>query len=134
MPSIGPSLPAHLAPTVAKNDDSEGSDSDDYTPALPPGFTAPTVASASSASVPHASPPASRSNSRVKGPSLPPHLARRDDSDSDDEIGPSPIPTGPAPAKDAVAEFREREERRRKAAEVRRLLIASPLQSSHVLC
>lgn len=132
MPSIGPSLPAHLTHTVEANDDS-GSDSDDYTPALPPGFAAPTVASAPSASAPHASPPASRSNGRVVGPSLPPHLARRNDSDSDDEIGPSPVPTGPAPAKDAVAEFREREERRRKAAEVR-LLIASPLQLSHFLC
>ena len=40
--------------------------------------------------------------------------------DSDDDIGPKPLPAGAQLGeRDAAAEFREREERRRKAAEVR---------------
>jgi hypothetical protein len=71
--------------------------------------------------------PASKSSPepprRVLGPSLPPHLSpsnQDDDSDDDDDVGPQPLPEAlqPMHEKDAVAEFMEREERRRKNEEL----------------
>lgn len=62
------------------------------------------------------------------GPSLPNYAPTYDpnsayaneDSDSDDDIGPKPLPAGMQHQQtDAVQEFLEREEKRRKAAEVR---------------
>ena len=88
---IGPSLPAHLVSQKQEDD----SDSDDYSPALPPGFTRP-----------------------QQGPSLPstsaamePASPQSSDSSDDDEVGPLPAPShGPA-VQDGVQEFLEREAR-----------------------
>ncbi|ODN91407.1 hypothetical protein L198_05921 [Cryptococcus wingfieldii CBS 7118] len=110
---IGPTLPPHLAPPQAADDDEE----DDYLPALPPHLQnrqsnprpagpslGPTIP-ASGPSRPSAAPPA--------GPSF------EEDDDSDDEIvGPVPVPSAYADDDpDAgVREFLEREERMRKDA------------------
>jgi hypothetical protein len=121
--SIGPMPPAVAAgrapsaPAPADEDDE-----DDYVPALPPGFARPgPSASTASAAVPRAAPSARRP---VAGPTMPGRGAPAPalDDDSDDDVGPRPLPVGlTTTKKDAAAEFREREEARRKAVEVRLL-------------
>ncbi len=58
---------------------------------------------------------------RTIGPSFPPHpsYSRPDEYSDDDDVGPRPLPAGfqPTHEKDAVTEFIEREERRRKNEE-----------------
>jgi hypothetical protein len=110
--SIGPQLPpthAMLEPSAAE-DDSD----DDYAPALPPGFS---QHSQPSILRPAASTQAPTTSGRAVGPTPPAQPARYDDDESDEEIGPSPFPVKMSVQKDAVAEFREREENRRKAFE-----------------
>ncbi|KAG6828992.1 hypothetical protein H0H92_006064 [Tricholoma furcatifolium] len=139
MPSIGPELPPHLQQrseepesvvagpaippellkqqSVADDDDDE----DDYVPELPPD-----LAVARSAG-PSATPSSSNEVKRVSGPAMPSYppiydpkyqTAYGDDDDDDDDFGPKPLPAGVKHAeKDAVQEFMEREERRRKIAE-----------------
>lgn len=102
--SVGPQLPPSLArpSNIAEDDDEE--DEDAYLPALPPDL-AP-----------------SKPAARVQGPAMPPGVGARytGDSDSEDDVGPMPLPAGLSDTKvDAVQEFRAREEARRKAAEVR---------------
>jgi hypothetical protein len=61
---------------------------------------------------------------RVLGPAMGPSPYPSAD-ESDDDIGPTPLPAWHVPEKrDAVREFMEKEERRRKALEVRRLTLA----------
>jgi hypothetical protein len=121
--SIGPMPPAVAdgpAPSVPAPADED--DDDDYVPALPPGFSRPgPSASTAPAAAPRAAPSARRP---VAGPTLPGRGAPAPalDDDSDDDVGPRPLPVGlTATKKDAAAEFREREEARRKAVEVRLL-------------
>ncbi|KAF7437428.1 hypothetical protein PC9H_004267 [Pleurotus ostreatus] len=126
MPSIGPEIPAHLLRNTTPGDEQQGEpsigpkiphalttapddddDDDDYTP-LPPDL----VASRSSDKVRPARP--------ILGPSFPPAPGSSvtfDDSD-DDEVGPKPLPAGiKYREQDAVAQFIEKEEARRKNAE-----------------
>jgi hypothetical protein len=123
-PSPGPSAPAAIGPAMppptmkppaapAPAPAAEVDSDDDYTPALPPGFSAQPPASRPAAG------PARASSGRVVGPTMPHHSARHEDDDSEDEIGPSPVPVGPVVQRNAAAEFRAREESRRKALEVR---------------
>ncbi|KAG6873265.1 hypothetical protein C0995_001039 [Termitomyces sp. Mi166 len=137
MPSIGPELPPHLRqpleeaepeavgpqipPELLKQqivrDDDD--DEDDYVPELPPDLKA-------APSVPAAVRTSSHEEKRVSGPSLPSyppiydpkyHSAYNKDDD-DDDFGPKPLPAGVKHAEtDAVQEFLDREERRRKIAE-----------------
>lgn len=114
MSSIGPSIPAHLLsgskpspistektlvdpPQILPTDD-DSDDSDSFAPALPPDIV-----------------PARR----IIGPSFPTGPPPQDDDSSDDDYGPTPLPEGAAePEYDPVKEFMEKEERRRKNAEV----------------
>ena len=103
--SIGPQIPQHLQsqPDLAGEDDDE----DDYVPALPPDLIAQRT-----------------STKRVLGPTLP-SMTSRDEADEDeDDVGPMPLPSAylnslQEEEKDGVTEFLEREQRRKKAIEVR---------------
>jgi hypothetical protein len=119
VPSIGPQAPTSVLDSTPTLVQSAGDDSDDdYTPALPPGIILGASAPSVSASAAARAYPTVSSRKPV-GPSLPPHLAQANDDDSDEDVGPQPLHVGPSSSnKDAVSEFREREERRRKAAEV----------------
>ncbi|CAK5275811.1 unnamed protein product [Mycena citricolor] len=133
--SIGPSIPSHLLnreasihihdaeslpvtepvvaaskiPPTSQDDDSD----DDYGPALPPDL----AASSSSKKLGPAAPQQPRGP--VMGPSMPPQHGFYEDDDDDDDVGPRPLPAGYAARQelDPVAEFMEREERRRKERE-----------------
>lgn len=125
MPSVGPQIPSHLvagpskpAPQPATGQDAPADDSDDdddYGPSLPPDLLA-SRAGSSAQSAPK----------RVVGPSFPPPIDQLGrarygggDEDSDDDVGPMPLPAGMEyEEKDGVQEFIEREERRRKQIEV----------------
>ncbi|KAJ7223508.1 hypothetical protein GGX14DRAFT_658361 [Mycena pura] len=95
---VGPQLPPHAPP--ADDEDEE----DDYAPALPPDMIA------------------SSSKTSVKGPTVPhpqraaqPSYPHDGDDDSDDDVGPRPLPAGARAAEpDAVAEFIAKEEKRRR--------------------
>ncbi|KAH7925689.1 hypothetical protein BV22DRAFT_417566 [Leucogyrophana mollusca] len=130
MSSIGPQIPAHLLPTPTAEDSDED---DDYTPALPPDLLAARTQPGPSSGTPRpTSPPvpppaasasisrsaADSSSRRVVGPSFPGPNSY--DDDSDDDVGPKPLPAGLSAAheeRSGVQEFLEREERRRKQAE-----------------
>ncbi|KAG6909090.1 hypothetical protein DXG01_002071 [Tephrocybe rancida] len=141
MPSIGPALPPRLQssegpePTTAgpqippgllkqqpAEDDED--DEDDYVPELPPDLAATRSAGPS---VPAPARSSSNEEKRVSGPSMPSYPpiydpnyqeAYNEDDDDDDDFGPKPLPSGVQHAQtDAVKEFMEREERRRKEAE-----------------
>ncbi|KAJ7744171.1 hypothetical protein B0H16DRAFT_995349 [Mycena metata] len=131
MSAIGPAIPSHLlnpttgdaedeedgGPQVAgpplppvppKVDENDSESEDDYAPALPPDMVA------SSSKKPVAGP--------TMPPSYPPTYDRRvqyhDPNDSDDEVGPRPLPAGVNFAeRDAVKEFMDKEEKRRKEVE-----------------
>ncbi|KAL0574247.1 hypothetical protein V5O48_007718 [Marasmius crinis-equi] len=134
MSSIGPQLPPHLQPSNDNDSDSEeegpniagpqfppellkpaqqqpeeDDDDDDYTPALPPDLAASRGTDTGSTS--------SNLNKKVLGPSFP--SQRTYDEDSDDDVGPMPLPAGYAkPAEvDGVKQFLEQEEKRRKNIE-----------------
>ncbi|KAJ7773645.1 hypothetical protein DFH07DRAFT_139142 [Mycena maculata] len=130
MSAIGPALPPHLAnpaSSAARNDDEPGpsvsgpqlppvvtppeddESEDDYAPALPPDMIA-----------------SSSSKKPVAGPTMPPaypptydrRVRYHDPDDSDDDVGPRPLPAGVGFAeRDAVKEFMEKEEKRRKEVE-----------------
>jgi hypothetical protein len=106
MTSIGPQIPAHLleSPPQDVEHDSDSGQEDAYLPALPPDLLA--------------APSVSKGLPVTKGPTLPPPAVQNDE-DSDDEVGPMPLPAGSSlEREDAVKEFMEIEERRRKLAEV----------------
>lgn len=128
MSSIGPELPPHLLnqSNAADSDDEQGpslppnvtpvnpskpvveeeDDEDDYAPALPPDLVASRSAGPSK---------------KILGPAPPPSRQQYyDDDDSDDDVGPRPLPSGANHQEiDAVKQFRETEEKRRKMIEVR---------------
>lgn len=107
--TIGPVIPTELQSrdrTSQTNNEEE--DEDGYVPELPPDLAA-------------ARGNQGLSEKRVQGPSFPgapprPHY----DDESDEDVGPMPLPAGVVlEEKDGVAEFLEKEERRRKQIEVR---------------
>ncbi|KAK0239975.1 hypothetical protein EDD85DRAFT_949830 [Armillaria nabsnona] len=96
-PSVtGPQIPPEL---VKQDDDDDDDDEDDYAPALPPELLAARQAGP---------------EKRVQGPALPTY-----DDDSDDDVGPKPLPAGRTSANetDGVKQFMEQEEKRRKRIE-----------------
>ncbi|KII86248.1 hypothetical protein PLICRDRAFT_164662 [Plicaturopsis crispa FD-325 SS-3] len=104
--NVGPQIPPELLqrpqPTVTEDEDE---DEDDYVPQLPPDLIASR---------------AGPSKRPVIGPSFPSAQDhdRRQDDDSDDDVGPMPLPAGYSYQQgDAVREFMEKEERRRKQVE-----------------
>jgi len=105
-PTIGPSIPsivpAQPSGPAFPQDEEDEEEEDDYTPALPPKLLASRSAS-----------------KRVHGPSFPPSAAQGfGGEDSDEDVGPMPLPAGfSLPETDAVSEFLEKEERRRKHVE-----------------
>ncbi|KAJ7083696.1 hypothetical protein B0H15DRAFT_419005 [Mycena belliarum] len=105
----GPQLPPTALQVGADGDDDDG---DDYAPALPPDMLASSSASTSRPSAP---------KKPVVGPTMPPSYGRDAayDPDSDDDVGPRPLPAGirRAPEPDAVAEFMAKEEKRRREVE-----------------
>ncbi|GJE97999.1 DUF3752 domain-containing protein [Phanerochaete sordida] len=107
-PAIGPVIPPelHSRDRTPQANNEEDEDEDDYVPELPPDLAAA-----------RAKPNAGAK--RVQGPSFPGAPPRRQyDDDSDDDVGPMPLPAGYVlEEKDGVTEFLEREERRRKQLE-----------------
>ncbi|TEB30649.1 hypothetical protein FA13DRAFT_1630254 [Coprinellus micaceus] len=107
---IGPSIPAHLLQSTWKNREEDES-------VMPPPAARPRQ-------VPEAGPSSSR---RVVGPTLPNYGPTynpntygnvEDEDDSDEDVGPKPLPAGMKHEEsNAVKEFLEREERMRKARE-----------------
>ena len=105
--TIGPQIPAQFLNAPSQPQDDEEEDEDDYAPELPPDLVAA-----------QAKPPVAGPSRPVIGPSIGPQRYTYDD-DSDEEIGPAPLPSGyRLKEKDAVKEFIEKEEQRRKAVEV----------------
>ncbi|KAG8844413.1 hypothetical protein FRB96_003048 [Tulasnella sp. 330] len=99
--SIGPAIPAHIMKGKQPKVEEESSD-DDYGPALPPDLALTS----------------SSSTRKVIGPSFPTGISLvMGEDDSDDEIGPAPLPPGQGEADEGVRNFLEREERRQKAIE-----------------
>ncbi|EIW86084.1 hypothetical protein CONPUDRAFT_160938 [Coniophora puteana RWD-64-598 SS2] len=124
--SIGPQIPQHLPASTssgkaADEQEQEESDDDGYAPALPPDLVATRKAGPSSPPLKSSAPSvptaatSSDTSRRPVGPSFPSSY----DDDSDDDIGPKPLPAyvGPAREKSGVEEFLEREERIRKKRE-----------------
>jgi hypothetical protein len=125
--TVGPQIPPHLVagpskphsqPAEDEANQEESDSDDDYAPALPPDLLA------------------SRSDSgpttKVVGPTFPQLYSKgqnhdrsrygvdADEEDSDDDVGPMPLPDGISfEEENGVREFMEREERRRKQVEVR---------------
>ncbi|RDB27425.1 Adenosine deaminase-like protein [Hypsizygus marmoreus] len=126
--SIRPVIPSEPLNATKPADDEED-DEDDYVPALPPDMVAMRSAGPSNSVLPTSTQSSSNSSTskRVVGPSLPSypptydpmfHSSYAEDDDDDDDFGPKPLPAGVRHAEtDAVKEFMEREERRRKEAE-----------------
>ncbi|KAG6890871.1 hypothetical protein C0992_012007 [Termitomyces sp. T32_za158] len=117
--SVGPQIPSEFS--ASQTADADDEDEDDYVPELPPDLK---TARSAAPSVPVV---VRTEEKRVSGPSLPSyppiydpkyHAAYNEDDDDDDDFGPKPLPAGVKHAEtDAVQEFMEREERRRKVAE-----------------
>ena len=114
-PSIGPSMPPRSSARAA--------------PEARPAHSRPMVGPSMPPPAPSASVSAAAQGKRPVGPSLPkyapmydPSSGYGDESDSDDDVGPKPLPAGMHhEAADPVKEFMEREEKRRKLAEARRV-------------
>ncbi|KAA1468356.1 hypothetical protein DENSPDRAFT_869636 [Dentipellis sp. KUC8613] len=108
MPAPGPSPSAALraappapVPVPPRYEEEEEEEEDDYAPMLPPDLAAA-----------RAGP-----SRRILGPARGPQREEEEESE-EEEVGPAPLPAGyAAPAHDAVREFMEREEQRRKAVE-----------------
>ena len=113
-PSIGPAIPTEVLTrsTAPIQPEDEEEEEDDYAPALPPELLA---ARAGSSKAPAPAAPARR----PVGPTFPSIYRGGYDDDSDDDVGPMPLPEGVVvEEKDGVQEFLEKEERRRKQVEV----------------
>ncbi|CAE6451482.1 unnamed protein product [Rhizoctonia solani] len=99
----GPAIPEHLLkPTTQQVDDDDDDDDDAFMPALPPDVVG-----------------ASKPAPRQLGPTLPPRPPP-EDSESDDDYGPMPLPAGLSSNNeegDGVKEFLERERRRQENIE-----------------
>jgi hypothetical protein len=107
---IGPEIPSELLEQEQDDDDEE---EEDYLPALPPDMVATRSAG------PYAGPSTSIVSRPPPAHSLYNSIHYSDDDD-DDDVGPKPLPPGVTHAEtDAVREFMEKEEKRRKELEVR---------------
>ncbi|KAF5356095.1 hypothetical protein D9756_004384 [Leucocoprinus leucothites] len=129
-PQIPPALLQESKQEKSGEEEEEEEEEDDYGPALPPELlvqrsnpstSKPKSPSHELSTTSSTLAPASGSLRRTMGPSFPSHPShyyQEDDSD-DDDFGPKPLPSGlqAMHEKDAVAEFMEREERRRKNEE-----------------
>ncbi|TFK38739.1 hypothetical protein BDQ12DRAFT_651055 [Crucibulum laeve] len=120
--TAGPQIPMGLLKKSTPVDD-EDDDSDDYAPALPPDLVAAQSAPAGP-SRPSPSAAGPSTGKRQVGPSFPTYAPTYNadsyysDDDSDDDVGPKPLPAGMQHEEpDAVKEFIAREERRRKELE-----------------
>lgn len=141
MSTIGPAIPAHLLNRHGTNEEGLDTDSDSpvgpqipvellnqanddaeeegYVPALPPDMVA--TRSAGSSSTSRATTNTHGASGLVQGQSSYIHRYQSDDDD-DDDVGPQPLPPGTRHAEtDAVREFVEKEEKRRRELEVRQL-------------
>jgi hypothetical protein len=147
--NIGPQIPIHLSSATSRESKTLVYDDDDddvgprpasgpstgpsIGPSLPsrPQSTAPTKRApdtrpVAGPSMPPPAPPTHGGGKRAIGPTMPsyaptydPTSGYGDESDSDDDVGPKPLPAGMHhEAVDPVKEFMEREEKRRKLAEV----------------
>ena len=113
--SIGPVIPpevTRMATTPPHTQEESDEEEECYAPALPPDMLAA-----------RASAPGGKTEGRrVVGPTLPPHLARRNvgyEDEDDDDYGPAPLPSGAVvQEKSGLEEFIEKEERRKKQLEV----------------
>jgi hypothetical protein len=118
---IGPAIPAHLLKAKSNDVDEGRSTTPPPPPSIGPSFPIHIKAQ------PQAGP--STSNRKAIGPALPNYGPTYNpstfnnievDDDSDDDVGPKPLPAGMKHEEsNAVKEFLEREERMRKAREVR---------------
>ena len=112
--TVGPILPPEFLKNSANKEEEE--DEDDYMPELPPDLVQSRIAA----------PSAPGPSSRQVGPSLPSYAPTYDprnyadeEDDDDDDFGPKPLPAGMQHRQtDAVKEFMEKEEKRRKHLEV----------------
>ena len=112
--TVGPIIPPEFLKSSANNEEEE--EEDDYMPELPPDLVQSRVAG----------PSAPGPSRRQAGPSLPSYAPTYDprsyadeEDDDDDDFGPKPLPTGMQHRQtDAVKEFMEKEEKRRKHLEV----------------
>ncbi|KAJ6569123.1 hypothetical protein B0H19DRAFT_1134646 [Mycena capillaripes] len=104
----GPQVAGHQLPTPSPQNVEEDDSEDDYAPALPPDMIA------------------SSSKKPVVGPTMPPsypptydrRVQYHDPNDSDDDVGPRPLPAGVGfEERDAVKEFMDKEEKRRREVE-----------------
>jgi len=133
-PVAGPQLPPGFSTTTTTvvDDDNEVGPGPSIGPSIPAHLLAPQKRSSTPPSPPRArrQPEAGPSTGqRVVGPALPNYGPTynpqtygniEEDSDSDDDVGPKPLPAGMQHQEtNAVQEFLEREERMRKAREVR---------------
>lgn len=117
---LGPKPSSSIGPSIPPNTRNIG-------PSMPPRPVAGPSLPSSSSSTSNAS---KAQGSRTIGPSLPNYAptynpnSNYSDEDSDDDIGPKPLPAGVQHQQpNAVQEFLEREEKRRKLAEVCRAFI-----------
>ena len=128
MSFIGPELPSHLSKSsenddkISKTPESLVDDSDDDGPQLPPHLSKGSPKAGPS--IPTSGPSTGK---RQVGPTFPSYAPTYDpttyhnseEDDDDDDFGPKPLPAGMQHQQtDAVKEFIEREEKRRKLAEV----------------
>ncbi|RXW22861.1 hypothetical protein EST38_g2986 [Candolleomyces aberdarensis] len=133
---IGPAIPAHLL--NAKSNDVE--DENRSTTPPPPPSIGPSFPTQSKAQ-PQAGP--SAANRKAMGPALPNYGPTynpstfnniEEDDDSDDDVGPKPLPAGMKHEEsNAVKEFLDREERMRKAREAANTKSAAPKREEWML-
>ncbi|KAL0072370.1 hypothetical protein AAF712_000133 [Marasmius tenuissimus] len=108
--TAGPQIPVELLQQQQGPVDEEEDDEDDYVPALPPDLAASRAVGPSA--------PAQSANKKVLGPTFPTR-GPYDQDDSDDDVGPMPLPAGYEKHSelDGVKQFLEQEEKRRKNIE-----------------
>jgi len=113
---VGPQIPPQALGSRQPIDNEDEDGEEDYIPSLPPDLIAErSRLKASSSSLP---------TNLLAGPSMAPsylasNSSRLSDGDSDDDIGPKPLPAGISfQNTDGVQEFMLREERRQKQIEV----------------
>ncbi|KAJ3501937.1 hypothetical protein NLJ89_g9114 [Agrocybe chaxingu] len=115
-PSIGPAIPPELLGSSKRVEDEEDWGIGPFIP----GHLRPSTRSPRPIAGP-SMPSQGIQSKRTIGPSLPPGMGARRadyDDDSDDDVGPMPLPAGVQYVqKNPVQEFMEREEKMRKAAE-----------------
>ena len=116
IPVAGPSL---TQPAEDETNQGDSDSDDDYAPALPPDLLASRSGLGLTTKVAFPQPYSKGQNHDRSKYGVDP-----DEEDSDDDVGPMPLPDGISfEEENGVREFMEREERRRKQIEVRVLII-----------